>query len=294
WGRANRPARGGAAHQPRCGAGRCPRVRRIRRRPRRRCHPPAARSHSCTWRECTRRVPGAGRCRNPPDLPERNALAHCAVVAGQGCAPPLRQCRRRHGRVGRQRFADRPQREGAMTAAEADRADIARWDARYGTDDYVFGTEPNAFLASQAHRLMPGMSVLAVADGEGRNGVWLAAQGMNVLSVDASETGLEKARKLAAARGVRIATERVDLGEWNWGAERFDAVVAIFVQFADPALREAMFAGMQRTLKPGGLLLLQGYRPEQLEYGAGGPSDVDKLYTGDLLRDAFAGMELLY
>lgn len=110
-----------------------------------------------------------------------------------------------------------------MTAAEADRADIARWDARYGTDDYVFGTEPNAFLASQAHRLMPGMSVLAVADDEGRNGVWLAAQGMNVLSVDASETGLEKARKLAAARGVRIATERVDLGEWNWGAERFDA-----------------------------------------------------------------------
>ena len=106
---------------------------------------------------------------------------------------------------------------------ETGRADIARWDARYGTDDYVFGTEPNAFLASQAHRLMPGMSVLAVADGEGRNGVWLAAQGMNVLSVDASETGLEKARKLAAARGVRIATERVDLGEWNWGVERFDA-----------------------------------------------------------------------
>ena len=181
-----------------------------------------------------------------------------------------------------------------MSAVETGKADIARWDARYRTDDYVFGTEPNAFLASQAHRLMPGMSVLAVADGEGRNGVWLAAQGMNVLSVYASETGLEKARKLASARGVRIATERVDLGEWDWGAERFDAVVAIFVQFADPALREAMFDGMQRALKPGGLLLLQGYRPEQLEYGTGGPPDADKLYTASLLRDAFACMQLLH
>ena len=181
-----------------------------------------------------------------------------------------------------------------MTAAEADRADIARWDARYGTDDYVFGTEPNAFLAAQAYRLTPGMSVLAVADGEGRNGVWLAERGMDVLSVDASETGLEKARNLAAARGVRLHTERADLGDWDWGAERFDAVVAIFVQFADPVLRETMFAGMQRTLKPGGLLLLQGYRPEQLEYGTGGPSDVDKLYTAELLREAFAGMELLH
>ena len=181
-----------------------------------------------------------------------------------------------------------------MSAVETGKADVARWDARYRTDDYVFGTEPNAFLASQAHRLMPGMSALAVADGEGRNGVWLAAQGMNVLSVDASETGLEKARKLAAARGVRIATERVDLGEWDWGAERFDAVVAIFVQFAGPDLRRAMFEGMQRTLKPGGLLILQGYRPEQCAYGTGGPSEPENLYTEALLRDAFGGMDWLH
>src|SRR5690606_40410059 len=96
------------------------------------------------------------------------------------------------------RPSGRPRREGAMTGAEAGKADIARWDARYGTDGYVFGIEPNTFLASQLHRLSPGMSVLAVADGEGRNGVWLAGQGLEVLSVDASGTGLEKARKLAA------------------------------------------------------------------------------------------------
>ena len=168
------------------------------------------------------------------------------------------------------------------------------WDQQYAGDDYRYGTAPNAFLREQATRFASASDTLVPGDGEGRNGVWLAAQGMNVLSVDASETGLEKARKLASARGVRIATERVDLGEWDWGAERFDAVVAIFVQFADPALREAMFDGMQRTLKPGGLLLLQGYRPEQLGYGTGGPPDVDKLYTAELLREAFAGMELLH
>ncbi|KAF1711539.1 SAM-dependent methyltransferase [Pseudoxanthomonas kalamensis DSM 18571] len=175
-----------------------------------------------------------------------------------------------------------------------EKADTARWDQRYATDDYVFGTAPNAFLASQAFRLQPGMQALAVADGEGRNGVWLAEQGLQVLSVDASDVGLHKAAALAAARGVSLRTELADLGEWDWGRGDYDIVVAIFIQFAGPALRRRLFEGMRAALKPGGLLLLQGYRPEQLGYGTGGPKEAENLYTAELLREAFAGMDILH
>ena len=170
---------------------------------------------------------------------------------------------------------------------------IARWDTRFAVPEYVFGTEPNAFLFSQRHLLQPGMRALALADGEGRNGVWLAQQGLDVLSVDASRVGLEKARKLAAARGVQITTELADLGNWEWGRDRFDVVVAIFIQFAGPVIRDAIFAGMQRALKSGGLLILQGYRPEQLDYGTGGPPEIGNLYTAEMLRTALADMEIL-
>ncbi|OGS90136.1 MAG: SAM-dependent methyltransferase [Gallionellales bacterium GWA2_60_18] len=168
------------------------------------------------------------------------------------------------------------------------------WDERYAGEDYHFGIEPNAFLVSQRELLKPGMSCLAVADGEGRNGVWLAQQGLDVLSVDASPVALEKARKLAAQRGVQMRFELADLTQWEWGEHRFDAVVAIFIQFAPPGMREQMFAHIRRCLKPGGLLLLQGYTPRQLEYGTGGPSQAENLYTEAMLRAAFADMELLH
>lgn len=168
------------------------------------------------------------------------------------------------------------------------------WDERYAGDDYLFGTEPNAFLVSQQQLLKPGMSCLAVADGEGRNGVWLAQHGLQVLSVEASPVGLEKAKKLAKQRGVEITFEKADLAHWAWGEERFDVVVAIFIQFAPPGLREQMFANIKRCLKPGGLLLLQGYTPRQLEYKTGGPSQLENLYTEALLRTEFADMEWLH
>ncbi|MCK9490001.1 MAG: class I SAM-dependent methyltransferase [Xanthomonadales bacterium] len=173
-------------------------------------------------------------------------------------------------------------------------AGIARWDQRFADDGYLFGTDANAFLAAQAPRLRPGMTALAVADGEGRNGVWLAQQGLEVLSVDGSAVALAKARALAASRGVAIGIEQADLAHWHWPPERFDLVAAIFIQFAGPALRQAIFAGMQRALKPGGLLLLQGYRTGQLDYGTGGPPDGDKLYTEPMLRQAFAGLDILH
>lgn len=168
------------------------------------------------------------------------------------------------------------------------------WDERYAGEDYLFGIEPNAFLASQKERLKPGMYCLAVADGEGRNGVWLSEQGLEVLSVDSSPVGLEKARRLAAQREVSMRIEQVDLFGWSWPEERFDIVAGIFIQFAPPGERERMFEGMRRSLKPGGLLLVQGYTPKQLEYKTGGPSQVENLYTEAMLRELCAGMEILH
>jgi SAM-dependent methyltransferase len=167
------------------------------------------------------------------------------------------------------------------------------WNARFAAEDYFFGTEPNRFLREHAALLPKRGRVLAVADGEGRNGVWLAERGLDVLSIDFSPVALAKSRKLAAARGISLAIEEADLNSWVWPPARFDAVVAIFIQFAGPALRDRIFAGIKRALKPGGLLLLQGYRPKQLEYKTGGPPLVENFYTEELLRAAFADFEIL-
>ena len=168
------------------------------------------------------------------------------------------------------------------------------WNERYAGDDYHFGTEPNAFLVSQQALLRPGMRCLAVADGEGRNGVWLAELGLEVLSVDSSHVAQAKAKKLAHERGVAMLFEQVDLLQWDWGEDDYDAVVAIFIQFVTSPEREQMFAAIKRCLKPGGLLLLQGYTPRQLEFGTGGPSQAANLYTEAMLRGEFANMEIVH
>jgi SAM-dependent methyltransferase len=167
------------------------------------------------------------------------------------------------------------------------------WDTRYAGDELLFGDAPNAFLASQAARLPRGGSALAVADGEGRNGVWLAERGLSVLSIDSSPVAQGKARRLAASRGVDLQLELADLETWAFPPARFDVVAGIFIQFATPPLRARLFAAMQRALKPGGLILLEGYRPEQLAYGTGGPRIVENLYTEAMLRDTFADFEML-
>lgn len=164
-----------------------------------------------------------------------------------------------------------------------------QWDARFAAEGYVFGTRPNAFLVTQAHRLPAGAAILAVADGEGRNGVWLAEQGHRVTSVDISEKGQAKAARLAASRGVTLDLRLADFDGWAWAPDAYDAVVAIFIQFADPMLRTRMFEGIKRTIRPGGLLIMQGYTPEQIGFGTGGPRDVANLYTPALLEAAFAG-----
>ena len=168
------------------------------------------------------------------------------------------------------------------------------WDERYAGGEYFYGTRPNAFIQSQHHLLKPGMSCLAVADGEGRNGVWLVEQGLQVLSVDSSAVAASKADTLAQQKGVKLDFEVADLLNWEWGENRYDVVVAIFIQFVTDEQRAKLFANMKKCLKPGGLLLLQGYTPRQLEYGTGGPSAAENLYTEPMLRKAFADMEILH
>ncbi|WP_454599183.1 SAM-dependent methyltransferase [Qipengyuania sp. SM2507] len=169
--------------------------------------------------------------------------------------------------------------------AEHDQAHF--WDNRYRAEDYVFGTAPNAFLSREAHRIPAGSQVLAVADGEGRNSVFLAEQGFDVVATDISERGLAKARRLAAERGVEVDFRQIDVGTWGWPIAKFDAIVAIFIQFADPSQRATLFENFARCFKPGGILLMQGYRPEQLAYGTGGPPLADSMYTEAMLRAAF-------
>lgn len=171
---------------------------------------------------------------------------------------------------------------------------VNRWDERYRGEDYVFGREPNEFLKREAHRLGKGGRVLAVADGEGRNGVFLAGLGLSVHAIDASSVALEKSARLAAEMGVEIQLELADLADWPWPQDAYGHVVAIFIQFADPALRARLFDGMKRTVKPGGLVLLQGYRPEQVDLGTGDPPQRDNMYTRDLLLSAFGDFEILH
>jgi cyclopropane fatty-acyl-phospholipid synthase-like methyltransferase len=171
---------------------------------------------------------------------------------------------------------------------------VSIWDERYSGAEYFYGTEPNAFLVSQQILLKPGMKCIAVADGEGRNGVWLAEQGLHVMSVDASPVAQSKALRLAQQRSVKMRFAQVDLMEWDGEGETFDVVVAIFIQFVGPVQRPHLFAQLKRFIKPGGLLLLQGYTPRQLVYKTGGPSQVENLYTEAMLREAFADMNILH
>jgi len=166
------------------------------------------------------------------------------------------------------------------------------WNSRYAEPGYAYGTEPNAFLVSQKKYFKPGGKALAVADGEGRNGVWLAQQGLDVLSVDVSEVGLRKTQQLAADRGVAIHTEKADLTAWQWPEQQFDVVAAVFIHFP-PEVRARMHRRMFEALKPGGVLILEAFTPAQLHYKSGGPPVLEMLYTADMLRIDFAGSEIL-
>jgi 2-polyprenyl-3-methyl-5-hydroxy-6-metoxy-1,4-benzoquinol methylase len=182
-----------------------------------------------------------------------------------------------------------------MTHEPAEKQSISKdfWDQRYREEPgYLYGETPNAYLASRQRWLRPGMCALSIADGEGRNGVWLAEQGLEVLAVDQSSVGLGKAVALAKRRGVTLGTACVDLAEWAWPAETFDLVISVFAHFG-PLLRPEIHRGIMQALKPGGMVILQAFGPDQHDYESGGPHDAALLYSADDLRADFAGLEIL-
>jgi SAM-dependent methyltransferase len=168
------------------------------------------------------------------------------------------------------------------------------WDGRYSkAEGFLFGEAPNEWLVAGARHLKPASRVLSVADGEGRNGVWLAQQGMRVTAFDISPVGVDRARGHAQRAGVGLELHVVDAGKWVWEPEAFDAVAAIFIQFAPPELRARIFEGVARTLVPGGLLIIEGYGLRQLTYRTGGPGIAENLYTMHKLVQAFDGWQIL-
>ena len=172
------------------------------------------------------------------------------------------------------------------------------WGNRYrdAGEQYLFGTEPNRFLAHRAALLQSGRTALSVADGEGRNSVWLAEQGLDVTAVEISAVAVDKARRLAAGRQVEVCFIQADMLAPNWPPpelqQTFDWVIGIFIQFVGPEARAQQFSLMKSLTRSGGRILLHGYTPKQLDYKTGGPSAVENLYTAALLRDAFADWEI--
>jgi SAM-dependent methyltransferase len=166
------------------------------------------------------------------------------------------------------------------------------WDERFSEAEPVYGEEPNAFLAKQSERFKAGMKLLVPGDGYGRNGIWLARQGFQVHTVDLSPVGVERARKTAEGAGVQMTIECADLGTWEWPADAFDGAFAIFLHLPEE-LRKQVHAGILRSVKPGGFVILQAFHPEQLQHSSGGPKQVELLYSAAMLRRDFAGVEVV-
>lgn len=165
------------------------------------------------------------------------------------------------------------------------------WDEKYAGSPSLFGDQPNAFLVRQRDRLRPGQRALVVADGSGRHGAWLAGMGLRVDAFDVSVEGDRQARALDARLGVSVQREVCGWEQWpRW--EGYDHVVAIFVQFAAPAERSRLFARMRGALASGGTLHLLGYAEEQLALRTGGPPDLAKLYSRDLLMREFSELRI--
>ena len=165
------------------------------------------------------------------------------------------------------------------------------WNARYDEEGYAYGTKANVYLSSHAALFKSVKKVLVIGDGEGRNGVWLAEQGCQVVSVDSSKVGVKKAQHLAAEKGVKLDAIYADLNEWDWPESEFDFVVIIYVHFP-PEVRELLHEKVIAALKPGGQLIMESFTPEQLNYSSGGPPILEMLYTAEMMTSDFKMLEI--
>ena len=169
---------------------------------------------------------------------------------------------------------------------------INQWDERYSASEYVYGTEPNDFLREEYHRIRPGGKVLCLADGEGRNGVFLAQQGFDVTSVDASQVGLEKALALAKANDVMISTVHADLADYDLGVDQWDAVVSIFCHLP-PDLRSRVHNAVTSSLRMDGVVILEAYTVDQLSFKTGGPPVAALMMSAQQLRHDFEALDVI-
>lgn len=166
------------------------------------------------------------------------------------------------------------------------------WDQRYTNSEYAYGTEPNDFLVEAAHHLPKG-NILCIGEGEGRNAVWLAQQGWQVTALDSSSVGLEKAKKLAESRGVEIQTVHADLLDYPFEEAAWEGIVSIFCHLP-PDLRKQVHKAISRSLRPGGILLLEAYTPEQVQMGTGGPPTEAMMMNLETLNSELDGLNFIH
>lgn len=168
------------------------------------------------------------------------------------------------------------------------------WDRRFQNKTYIYGKEPNEFIvyAQKQLKLKKG-SLLAVAEGEGRNAVFMSEKGLSVTAWDYAEEGLKKTQALAAERHVEVQTALADLTDADWIPEAYDAVVNIFGHI-DPAGRESMLEGIKSTIKPGGYYISEVYSKHQLPYKTGGPPNEEFLYDAGEMLEAFKGWKIIH
>jgi hypothetical protein len=164
------------------------------------------------------------------------------------------------------------------------------WDERFAGEGFAYGTRPSRWLVEHAPRIPPGLPILALGEGEGRNGVFLAGLGLDVEAVDGSAVGLSKARRLAASRGLSLHTTVADLADHVPAPGRFGAVVLVFLHLP-PSLRATVHARAAAALAPGGLVILEAFTPRQLAFGSGGPKQTDMLYDKETIGGDFPGVE---